>query len=116
MKLALPIVVMVVLAIIALGVERANAADDEQITVVIPLNYLSAAVAAQIFGGNVIPASPYFGGSFGSPRGGYGSYAGGTGIGGARGMTPPFGGYGNSYGGNGYGGYGGVQSGYGYPR
>lgn len=113
MKLVVPIIVMVVLAIVAIGVERANAAEEEQITVVIPLNYLNAAVAAQIFGGTIIPASPYIRPNFGVPRGGYGSHASGIGIGGARGLTPPFGGYVNRYGAGGYGyGYGGAQPGY----
>lgn len=113
MKLAVPIVIMAVLAIVALSAERASAAPDEQVYVVIPLQYLNAAVAAQIFGGSVIPASPYWGGNFGAPRGGYGSYVGGTGIGGARGRSQTYGGYGGGY--DTYGGYG-TQSGYGYPR
>lgn len=113
MKLAVPIVIMAVLAIVALSAERASAAQDDQVYVVIPLKYLSAAVAAQIFGGTVIPASPFVGESIGGARGGYGSHAGGTGIGGARGGARQYGGYGGGY--DASGGYG-TQSGYDYPR
>ena len=80
--------------------------EREEVMIVIPMNYMSAATAAQLFGGTVISPSPMFGqGAFGSRGsanrhygGGYdsgrvGSYQSGTNIGGSYGQF----GQGNSY-------------------
>lgn len=82
-------------------------AEDErkEVMELIPLQYMSAATAAQLFGGQLIPASPHYGAS---------GYAGTTGRT-MRGQTGYGGGYGShqagaqmdardrSYGGTGYG-------------
>ncbi len=100
MRYLLPVAIMIVLAIIALSAEQAAAQGErDEIMVVIPLKYMNAGVAAQIFGGWVIPASPYYGSGGGY---GYGSHTTGSGIGGRRG----YGSRGSSsYSGRSYGGY-----------
>jgi hypothetical protein len=81
--------------------------EREEVMVVIPMKYMSAATAAQLFGGTVIAPSPMYGqsafGSRGSANrnygGGYdsggrvGSYQSGPSIGGSYGQF----GQGNSY-------------------
>ncbi len=89
MKYLLTAMLMLVFVGIALAAQAAEQ-EREEIMVVIPLQYMSADVAAQIFGGWVIPPSTWQG--YRSARG-YGSYAGGSRVGGGYGQS--YSGYGN---------------------
>jgi hypothetical protein len=78
--------------------------ERDEVMVVVPMQYMSAATAAQLFGGQIISASPMYGqssfGNRGSARGGYG---GGYDSGSYR-SGPSIGGFGQSnYGQSGYG-------------
>ncbi len=116
MKYLLTATLIVVFVGIALAAQAADRQRDE-IMVVIPLQYMSADVAAQLFGGWVIPPStwqgPQRGHSYGGGNHGYGS----QGYGGRAYGTQGYGRQG--YGGRGYGaqryrsvgGYGGTLPG-----
>ncbi|MGD9495568.1 MAG: hypothetical protein AB7Y46_04560 [Armatimonadota bacterium] len=113
MRYLLTVAVILAVAGTALAADNGAEQGRNEVTVLIPLKYLNASVAAQIFGGTVIPASPYYGTGTG-----YGSYTSGTGIGSQRGYGNYARGsygsrsYGNrdygsrSYGGRGYDSYG----------
>jgi len=84
----------------------AQAQERDEIMVVIPLQYMNAGVAAQIFGGWVIPPSTWQGPQRGHSYGGTNQGYGGQGFGGRSYGTQ---GYGSrSYGSQGYGSFGGY--------
>lgn len=90
------LILATVLAVFGLLVATATASaqqEREEVMLVIPMKYMSAATAARIFGGTVIAPSPIYGqvgfGSRGGYGGGYGtgSYQSGTSIGGGYGQS-----------------------------
>jgi len=115
-KYLLTAALIVVFVGIALAAQAADQ-EREEIMVVIPLHYMSADVAAQLFGGWVIPPStwqgPQRGQSYGGGYQGYGGRSYGTQGYGSQGYGSR--GYGSQgYGSQGYGsvgGYGGTLPG-----
>ncbi len=88
MRYVLTVVLLLALATVALAAETAGTQERHEITVLIPLKYLSADVAVRIFGGWVVPTGTWVGQRDHSA---YGSYRSGSYIGGGRGHRPNYG-------------------------
>lgn len=78
MKRLTMIAVLVCMAAVLFAAGDAQAqAERTEIMVLIPLQYMSGTMAAQVFGGQVIPPSPYYGMSRQQGFGGQTGYGGG---------------------------------------
>jgi len=60
-RLLIVAVVLTVLSVLIAGPALAQQQEREEITVLIPLKFMSAATAAQLFGGTVISPMPTYG-------------------------------------------------------
>ncbi len=91
------LIVALILAVagVVLIADRAVAQERQEVMVLIPLKYMSAATAAQLFGGTIISPGGYYGHQAG-PR--YGGYRAGSRIGNARDYDRGRSSYGGSYG------------------
>lgn len=76
-QLLLVAAVMTVLGVLLVSGNVLAQQERQEMTVLIPMQYMSAEMAARIFGGVVIPAVPQQGYA-GQPRGGYGGGYGGA--------------------------------------
>lgn len=88
MRCVLTAVLLLAIATVALAAETNAAQERHEITVLIPLKYLSADVVVQIFGGWIVPTATWVGQRDHSA---YGSYRSGSYIGGGRAHRPNYG-------------------------